>query len=57
MNELYNATNAATKIRKTLLTTASALVLAAHGESAQASDADRPTVWIEGGSQFESIEP
>ncbi len=55
MNELYNSTNAAARIRKTLLTTASALVLAAHGESAQAAGSDRPTVWIEGGVQFESI--
>lgn len=54
MNELYISTNAA-RIRKTLLTTASALVLAAYGESAQAADNDRPTVWIEGGSQFESL--
>jgi hypothetical protein len=55
MNELYNTTNATTRIRKTLLATASAVVLAAHGEGAQGSDTDRPTVWIEGGSQFETI--
>lgn len=55
MNELYNTTNAAAKIRKALLATASVIVLAAHSESAQASDADRPTVWIEGGWHFESV--
>ncbi len=55
MNELYNTTNAVAKIRKILLATASAVVLAAYGERAQASDADRPTVWIEGGSQFENV--
>jgi hypothetical protein len=55
MNELCNTTGAAAKIRKTLLATASAVVLAAYSENVQAFDAERPTVWIEGGSQFESI--
>lgn len=54
MNELNN-TNAAAKIRRRLLATASALVLAAYGDGAQAADRDRPTVWIEGGAQFESV--
>ena len=55
MNELYNTTNAGAKVRKTLLATASALVLAAYAQGAQASDADRPTVWIEGGAHFEGV--
>ncbi len=55
MNELCNTTNAAARIRKTLLTTASAFVLAAYGENVQAADNGRPTVWIEGGWHFESV--
>lgn len=55
MSELFNAANSAAKNRKTLLATASALVLAVYGESAQAAAGDRPTVWIEGGWQFENV--
>lgn len=55
MSELCNSANSTAKIRKTLLTTASALVLAVYGENAQAASDDRPTVWIEGGWQFESV--
>ena len=54
MSELYNTANAE-KFRKTLLTTVSALVLAAYGEHAQAASDERPTVWIEGGWHFESV--
>ncbi len=58
MNELCNTTHAAAKIRKTLLATASALALATYvslPEGAQAAGDDRPTVWVEGGFQFESV--
>lgn len=56
MSELHNTPNA-TKIRQTLLATASAFVLAAGGSlpEAQAADTVRPTVWIEGGWHFESV--
>ena len=55
MNELCNTTSQAEKIRKTLLTTASALALVAYGAEVQAADNNGPTVWIEGGWQFEGV--
>ncbi len=57
MNELYNTTNSMANIRKALLATASALVLAAASlpEVVHAADNDRPTIWIEGGWHFESV--
>lgn len=55
MSELYTTADVTTNIRKTLLVTASALVLAGYGIQAQASGTNRPTVWIEGGWHFESV--
>jgi len=54
MSELHNTS--AVRIRQTLLATASAIVLVASLPGvAQATDKDRPTVWIEGGWHFEDV--
>jgi hypothetical protein len=57
MSELVPA-HPRTTIRWQLLTTTSALILAAYVSStaaAKAEDADRPTVWIELGGQFNTL--
>jgi hypothetical protein len=57
MSELITA-RPRTTIRWQLLTTTSALILAAYVSStavAKAEDSDRPTVWIELGGQFDSL--
>lgn len=58
MSELTGIRAANTPIRRRLLATASALALAGYAslpQGAQAAGTDRPTVWIEGGSQFETV--
>jgi len=57
MSELINIRNKQNNIRLNLLVTTSAVVLAACVASVQqgAAAAGRPTVWIEGGWQFESV--
>jgi hypothetical protein len=59
MSELIHNNDNRTAIRWKLLTGASALVLAAHTASvtqARAEDTDRPTVWIELGGQFNTVD-
>lgn len=57
MNELSNTAGTIVKVRRSLLATASTLVLVACVSlpEAQAADESRPTVWIEGGWHFEGV--
>jgi hypothetical protein len=60
MSELMNAQRGRTGIRRQLLATVSIAALLILGSSAaqtRAEDADRPTVWIELGGQFEQVNP
>jgi len=59
MSELIQKTDNRIAIRWRLLTGVSALVLTAHAASvtqARAEDADRPTVWIELGGQWSTLQ-
>jgi len=59
MSELLNTQQANGQFRRQLLTTVSALAFGSvlcAGDVAQAADADHPTVWVELGSQMESVQ-
>jgi len=55
MSELVNTQNGNPQLRWRLLATVSAIALATHIVPASAQDANRPTVWIELGAQYENI--
>jgi hypothetical protein len=55
MNELIQKNDNRTLIHWKLLASTSALALALSASSAQAGDANRPTIWLELGGQFDRV--